>query len=710
MTVETREYAEFGDLRSAAINYAQQASGQIWTDFNLHDPGVTLLEQSCFALTELAYRTAHPDRDLLTDARGQFSFQDMALFTPRKVLATDPVTTADLESWLSECALAARVNVTPSDAGPGLYDLVVVPVTEDIPHPQLQSDIVAAFDAVRPLCCDRHAIRIAQCRPVRLVGQVEMMPDILPESVAAAIYHAVSIILRGAPPDHVLPGATRKDAYAAPETLLHAPGVPRDRSLNLDDHLGELRALPAVRDIGPLRVEPLGHAPTDDWPAYLALRIPRQAEEIGLVLTQNGVALPLDPTRLRDEYQRIAAERISLLHHHLDAADWRVMRPGRPRDFSHRPVDSLLPMIYRAALESRAPGATGLAVYRRAIDGHLASMAQDLADLPRFFAAADGLPAHDPQTRRHRLALLDYLIALQGEDMPATRHTGLHLYLGTRARHEFELEWRRRYLFALPRLNATRATAPGARGPGGFLGRLCLLADLTPITDAPPDDVLAAYGLRIRDSDGDPLTDLRLTDHPTLPADPLDMLGTGAGADAGPLHPDDLRQFFPMLGDRALSPHQFLRLVDGRKLFLAPSADGWQVLFDDNPGEPPLRLGAFADHAGARDALARLRATWRHLHRSADTAALVEDIRLRGSGDYQPHRGWLVLAGWTGRGALPAFRNYVTQLVEQHAPAHLLIQPVWLTPGQSARFAALHAEAQQGPALRDFLTGLGAAP
>ncbi|MEM6726783.1 MAG: hypothetical protein AAF598_22285, partial [Bacteroidota bacterium] len=48
---------DYAFLRAEGIRLAQQLSGKIWTDYNHHDPGVTLLEQLCYALTDLGYRT-----------------------------------------------------------------------------------------------------------------------------------------------------------------------------------------------------------------------------------------------------------------------------------------------------------------------------------------------------------------------------------------------------------------------------------------------------------------------------------------------------------------------------------------------------------------------------------------------------------------------------------------------------------------------------
>ncbi len=48
---------DFNKLREEGIRLIQELSGEIWTDFNLHDPGITTLEVLCYALTELGYRT-----------------------------------------------------------------------------------------------------------------------------------------------------------------------------------------------------------------------------------------------------------------------------------------------------------------------------------------------------------------------------------------------------------------------------------------------------------------------------------------------------------------------------------------------------------------------------------------------------------------------------------------------------------------------------
>ncbi|MFK7787148.1 MAG: hypothetical protein AB8B56_18650, partial [Crocinitomicaceae bacterium] len=52
-------------LRKEGIKLMQQMAGTTWTDHNIHDPGITMLEQVCYAITDLAYRMDYDIEELL---------------------------------------------------------------------------------------------------------------------------------------------------------------------------------------------------------------------------------------------------------------------------------------------------------------------------------------------------------------------------------------------------------------------------------------------------------------------------------------------------------------------------------------------------------------------------------------------------------------------------------------------------------------------
>lgn len=91
---------EFSTLRAEALSIVQELSGHVWTDYNLHDPGVTLLEQLCFALTDLAYKTDFPVNEILADEHGRISARHNVFFSKAEILNGGAVTVADFRKLL----------------------------------------------------------------------------------------------------------------------------------------------------------------------------------------------------------------------------------------------------------------------------------------------------------------------------------------------------------------------------------------------------------------------------------------------------------------------------------------------------------------------------------------------------------------------------------------------------------------------------------
>src|SRR5271165_7067969 len=80
-------------LRQEGIDLIARLAGKRWTDFNSHDPGITILETLCYALTDLGYRINYDMRDLLGSQEGD---PYLSLFSPAKILTCNPVTATDL--------------------------------------------------------------------------------------------------------------------------------------------------------------------------------------------------------------------------------------------------------------------------------------------------------------------------------------------------------------------------------------------------------------------------------------------------------------------------------------------------------------------------------------------------------------------------------------------------------------------------------------
>src|ERR1700720_1506279 len=81
---------DFYRLRREGIGYIQQAGSARWTDYNVHDPGITILEALCYAITDLGYRIDWNIADVLSpkipSSDPAQPYPDQAFFTARNIL------------------------------------------------------------------------------------------------------------------------------------------------------------------------------------------------------------------------------------------------------------------------------------------------------------------------------------------------------------------------------------------------------------------------------------------------------------------------------------------------------------------------------------------------------------------------------------------------------------------------------------------------
>ena len=87
-------------LRSYGLGYIQKLSSKLWTDHNIHDPGITILEMLCYALTDLGYRTSFDMQDILTPAGKKGPEMKHAFHPAKKILTSHPVTINDYRKFI----------------------------------------------------------------------------------------------------------------------------------------------------------------------------------------------------------------------------------------------------------------------------------------------------------------------------------------------------------------------------------------------------------------------------------------------------------------------------------------------------------------------------------------------------------------------------------------------------------------------------------
>lgn len=128
------EYLDFQKLREKGIEHCQSLASDLWTDFNLHDPGLTILEVLCYALTDLGYRTNLPFQDLIArnpnpekgskdeNSGNGGKATDDNFFTVEQILTCNPVTLLDFRKLLIDVPGVRNAWIRPAEwSGPEIY-------------------------------------------------------------------------------------------------------------------------------------------------------------------------------------------------------------------------------------------------------------------------------------------------------------------------------------------------------------------------------------------------------------------------------------------------------------------------------------------------------------------------------------------------------------------------------------------------------------
>ncbi len=105
---------DFELLRKEAIAYIQRISGKVWTDYNAHDPGITILEVLCYAITDLSYRSNKPIQDLLAEESGSLAGQ---FFKASQILPGKALTIEDFRKLLMDVEVVEETGLEKSYAG-----------------------------------------------------------------------------------------------------------------------------------------------------------------------------------------------------------------------------------------------------------------------------------------------------------------------------------------------------------------------------------------------------------------------------------------------------------------------------------------------------------------------------------------------------------------------------------------------------------------
>lgn len=219
--VATEDDLDFSFLRKKGIQYIEQLGGKLWTDFNSHDPGITMLEMLCYAITDLGMRMNLPIENILASNEKSKGIASQ-FFKASEVLPTSPVTALDYRKlfidiegvkncWPAKHQKTVYVNCkedklsyNPKDFSEvprgfkkqfglkGLYDLYVdFESTNPLEINKVKNQIREKYHANRNLCEDLiNIIKVAEF-PIKICASIEVDTQADEEMVHALVLHAL---------------------------------------------------------------------------------------------------------------------------------------------------------------------------------------------------------------------------------------------------------------------------------------------------------------------------------------------------------------------------------------------------------------------------------------------------------------------------------------------------------------------------------------
>lgn len=199
-----RESLQYDFLLAKGIELIQKFSGQHWTDYNYHDPGITLLEQFCYAITDLAYRTNFPIEDILIANRDDFDLENKnMLYPPSRILSSAPLTANDFRKIIID--EVAKVNnawvhpVFDNKYGfKGLYNILIEcnEEADESSFDAIKSQIQNLVMQHRSIGTDFDEIKILAEDNITIKGQINLDSFVLGESILAQVYYGIEILLK----------------------------------------------------------------------------------------------------------------------------------------------------------------------------------------------------------------------------------------------------------------------------------------------------------------------------------------------------------------------------------------------------------------------------------------------------------------------------------------------------------------------------------
>ncbi|WP_299183417.1 hypothetical protein [uncultured Aquimarina sp.] len=319
-------------LRAEGMQLIQKMAGDTWTDHNIHDPGITILEQVCYAVTDLAYRMEFDIQDLIGN-------NHKSLYSPATILTTNPVTLMDIRkmvidiegvknAWV-EKVIPKNANELEPSIPKGLFRVFIEKDgLFDVPGSKIIPAVREKLNNCRSICEDFEEIKLLDTQGVRLQGVIEIADNVDDiHELVANMLHRVGIhfspripfytlqqqLEKGKTTDEIFDGPRLHHGFMEDQDIAKAY---RKEEIQTSDVIKEIMDQPGVLVIDKLALA-TGTNTIKNWLLPLDTSKTPILDVDGtlsqLSFTSKGLTVSVDIERIKQLYNQKRTEEVSRL-------------------------------------------------------------------------------------------------------------------------------------------------------------------------------------------------------------------------------------------------------------------------------------------------------------------------------------------------------------------------------------------------------------
>ncbi|WP_299763455.1 hypothetical protein [uncultured Dokdonia sp.] len=310
--VETQDDLDFQFLRRTGINYIEQLGSKLWTDFNSHDSGITILEVLSYAITDLGMRMNLDTADILASNEATKGIQDQFI-KASEILPAKPLTQIDYrkliidigdgsmgEKLVKNCWIMPREQTLYVDCKTGdiafdsaelqtdklqifnvkgLYDILIDYNDEidDCGRSTVLSETLNRFHDNRNLCEDLIEIKEVPTQNIAVCTRIEVENNADEEWVHANVLKVINnylapdinfyslnqLLEQGYATDEIFEGPILDNGFIKTEELLNSQ---LRREVRVSDLIKEIMSVEGVKVINEISINNCdGKVNLDDW-------------------------------------------------------------------------------------------------------------------------------------------------------------------------------------------------------------------------------------------------------------------------------------------------------------------------------------------------------------------------------------------------------------------------------------------------------------